>query len=138
MLGSYGVGLGKQKNLSQALRGSNHLGELGGEKGGGEAGQKSRRRVGWVGDSRRQAKEVEMVWPHPLRPDWWPHLLCSPFLSLEAAPGSFLLSMAKVPFPVPDSQGFRPECRKGEAHTLRPPCLAYRGLLTVLHAMPGV
>lgn len=40
MLGSYEVGLGKQKttkkaNLSQALRGSNHLGELGGEKGGG-------------------------------------------------------------------------------------------------------
>lgn len=68
-----------------------------------------------MGDSRRQAKEVEMVWPRPLRPDWWTHLLCSPFLSLEAVPGSFLLSMAKVPFPVPDSQGFRQECWKGEA-----------------------
>lgn len=138
MLGSYEVGLFKEKkNLSQARRGSNHLGGTGGEKGGGETGgQTSDRRLGWVGDSRRQAKEVEMVWPHPLRSDRWLHLLCSPFLSLEAAPillhinGKSAISSSRQP----GLQAGMPE-RRG---TLPPPCLAYRGLLAVLHAMPGV
>lgn len=98
--------------------------------------QKSDTRLGWVGESRRQAKEVEIVWPHPLRPDWLPHLLCSPFPSLEATRilplinGKSAVSSSRQP----GLQAGMPE-RGG---TLPPPCMAYRGLLTVLHAMPGV
>lgn len=64
------------------------------------------------------------------------HLLCSPFPSLEATRilplinGKSTISSSRQP----GLQAGIPE-RRG---TLPPPCMAYRGLLTVLHAMPGV
>lgn len=74
---------------------------------------KSHRRLEWGRcDSRRHTKEVEMVWPHPLRPDWRPHLFCSPFLSLETSPGFFLLPMAKALYPDADNYGFESESRR--------------------------
>lgn len=74
----------------------------------------------WVGDSRRHTKEVEMVWPHPLRPDWRPHLFCSPFLSLEPSPGFFLLPVAKVLFPGADDYGIKWDCQKIYAQQSHP------------------
>lgn len=71
--------------------------------------------MGGGGDSRRYTKEVEMVWPHPLRPDWRPRLFCSPFLSLETSPGFFLLLMAKALLPGTDNYGFG-SSRKADTH----------------------